>query len=364
MLMPTTHYDWIKRMRPDFVEAVAQNVRSVEPRRYGLVRDDLHDEFFHRVSRQSVDAHFRATIRAAGHRPEEFSPDELLSMLPPETANKLFTTLEFEWQFFSNFELFGKKSFFFSQNITQKLADTELNVASESVATPFPCCLFAYDNQAARDAYFAMIGLPTRQEGVVTTYVVHYLTAPEEPALGILVMYSDRRGDIPGAAVRHLSLAPGTKLEDALRTDWLKRGKAKTDAVSAGDDEMFFGPGLRMMRIVANSILYLSSANPDVSEGLKEPARTGGSTLSSKEKRRLERSVTKLDYTLVGRSTTPYQGPSAAIGKQLTERIQTRGHWKSQAHGPGRLERKIIFIEPYWRGPDAAEVINKPYIAR
>ncbi|QRI65611.1 hypothetical protein JQ506_11830 [Shinella sp. PSBB067] len=159
MLMPTTHYDWIKRMRPDFVEAIAQSVRSVEPRRYGLVRDDLDDEFFHRVSRQSVDAHFRATIRAAGHRPEEFSPDELLSMLPPGDANKLFTTLEFEWQFFSNFELFGKKSFFFSPNITQKLADTELNVASESVATPFPCCLFAYDNQAARDAYFAMIGL-------------------------------------------------------------------------------------------------------------------------------------------------------------------------------------------------------------
>lgn len=364
MLMPTTHYDWIKRFRPDFVDAVAQSVRSVEPRRYGLVRDDLDDEFFDRVSRQSVDAHFRATIRAAGYRPEEFSADELLSMLPPGEANALFATLEMEWQFFSNFELFGKKSFFFSPNITQKLADTELNVASESVATPFPCCLFAYDNQAARDAYFAMIGLPTRQDGVVTTYVVHYLTAPEEPALGILVMYSDRRGNIPGAAVRHLSLAPGTKLEDALRTDWLKRGKAKTDAVSAGDDEMFFGPGLRMMRIVANSILYLSSANPDVSEGLREPARSGGSTLSSKEKRRLERSVTKLDYTLVGRSTTPYQGPSAAIGKQLTERIQTRGHWKSQAHGPGRLERKIIFIEPYWRGPDAAEVINKPYVAR
>lgn len=363
MLMPTTHYDWIRRFRPDFVDAIAQSMSFVEPGRYGLVRDDLDDEFFDRVSRQSLDAHLRATIREAGHRPEEFSPDELLSMLQPGAANKLFTALEMEWQFFSNFELFGKKSFFFSPNITQKLADTELNVASEFVVTPFPSCLFAYDNQTARDAYFAMLSLPTRQDGVVTAYVVHHLTTPEEPALGIMVMYNDKRGDIPGTAVRHMSLAPGTKLEDALRTDWLERGRARPSAVTKGDDEMFFGPGLRMMRIVANSILYLSSANPDVTEGLKEPTRTGGST-SSKEKRRLERSVTKLDYTLVGRSTTPYQGPSAAIGKQLTERIQTRGHWKSQAHGLGRTERKIIFIEPYWRGPDAAEVINKPYVAR
>ncbi len=36
MLMPTTHYDWINRIRPDFVDAIAQSVRSVEPRRYGL----------------------------------------------------------------------------------------------------------------------------------------------------------------------------------------------------------------------------------------------------------------------------------------------------------------------------------------
>lgn len=364
MLMPMTHYDWIKRFRPDFVDAIALSVTSVEPRRYGLVRDDLDDEFFDMLSRQSIDAHLRATIRAAGHRPEEFSPDELLSMLLPEAANKLFATLEMEWQFFSNFELFGKKSFFFSPNITQKLADTELNVASEFVATPFPSCLFAYDNQAARDAYFAMMNLPTRQEGVVTVYVVHHLTTPEEPALGILATYSDRRGDIPGAAVRHLSLAPGTKLEDALRTDWLERGHARPNAITAADDEMFFGPGLRMIRIVANSILYLSSANPDVAKGLKEPPRTGGSTLSTKEKRRLERSVSKLDYTLVGRSATPCQGRPSAIGKQLNERIQTRGHWKSQAYGPGHTERKIIFIEPYWRGPDAAEVINKTYIAR
>ncbi len=109
---------------------------------------------------------------------------------------------------------------------------------------------------------------------------------------------------------------------------------------------MFFGPGLRLMRIVANSILYLSSANPDVTEGLREPARTGGSTLSSKEKRRLERSVTKLDYTLVGRSTTAYQGQQAAIGKQLTERIQTGATGNLKRTAVGAWDRKIIFIEP------------------
>lgn len=364
MLMPNTHYDLIKRLRPEFVEAIAQSMSSIAPGRYGLTHDNLDESVFTTAAKQSAEAHLRAAIKSGGFDPDKFSTAELFSLVPSDSLQSLHSTMRLEWQFFSNFELFGRKAFFFSPNITQKLADTELNIQSEYVATPFPSCLFAYDNQCARDAYCSMVNMPNIQDGVVTAYVVHFMTEFQEPALAVYATLSDRHGNIPAAVLRHLSLAPGSKLEDALRTDWLERNQAKDDARSAGDDAMFFGPGLRMMRIVANSILYLSSADPDVTEGLREPVRTMGSTLSAKEKRRLERSVTKLDYTLVGRSVAGYQGPTASIGKQLMERIQTRGHWKAQAHGPGRTQRKLIFIEPYWRGPDAAEVINKPYIAR
>lgn len=33
-----------------------------------------------------------------------------------------------------------------------------------------------------------------------------------------------------------------------------------------------------------------------------------------------------------------------------------RGHWKEQAHGPGGKDRKAIFVEPYWRGPEDAPI--------
>ncbi len=29
-----------------------------------------------------------------------------------------------------------------------------------------------------------------------------------------------------------------------------------------------------------------------------------------------------------------------------------RGHWRNQAHGPGRTARKRIWIQPYWKGPE------------
>lgn len=38
-----------------------------------------------------------------------------------------------------------------------------------------------------------------------------------------------------------------------------------------------------------------------------------------------------------------------------------RGHYKRQVIGVGRSGRKVIWVEPYWRGPEAAPVIVRPY---
>lgn len=43
-------------------------------------------------------------------------------------------------------------------------------------------------------------------------------------------------------------------------------------------------------------------------------------------------------------------------GKSLTIQCLVRGHWKSQPHGPGLSQRKLIHIEPYWRGPEDAPI--------
>lgn len=46
----------------------------------------------------------------------------------------------------------------------------------------------------------------------------------------------------------------------------------------------------------------------------------------------------------------------------LTSRHVVRGHWKQQVCGPGRVDRKHLFVEPYWRGPELAEVISRDYV--
>ena len=41
-----------------------------------------------------------------------------------------------------------------------------------------------------------------------------------------------------------------------------------------------------------------------------------------------------------------------------------RGHWRNQAHGEQRLLRKLLWIEPFWKGPDGALVASKAYTTK
>ena len=53
-----------------------------------------------------------------------------------------------------------------------------------------------------------------------------------------------------------------------------------------------------------------------------------------------------------------------ASGKtyHLTSRFMVRGHWRLQAHGEARSERKIIWIMPFWKGPrNAEEALTRSY---
>lgn len=46
-------------------------------------------------------------------------------------------------------------------------------------------------------------------------------------------------------------------------------------------------------------------------------------------------------------------------GRHITVRTLVSGHWRNQAFGVGKLEHKTIWIEPFWRGPEAAPLTSK-----
>jgi hypothetical protein len=58
------------------------------------------------------------------------------------------------------------------------------------------------------------------------------------------------------------------------------------------------------------------------------------------------------DY-LTGRTST-----------ELSVQCLVAGHWKSQPHGIKSAQRKVIWVEPYWRGPDDAPIVANVRVAK
>jgi hypothetical protein len=51
----------------------------------------------------------------------------------------------------------------------------------------------------------------------------------------------------------------------------------------------------------------------------------------------------------------------SGTGQLLTVQVRVQGHWKHQPHGPGNKQRKLLWIQPYWRGPEDGPVRNTPH---
>lgn len=51
----------------------------------------------------------------------------------------------------------------------------------------------------------------------------------------------------------------------------------------------------------------------------------------------------------------------AVDGWKVRARFAVRGHWKNQAHGPGRALRRRQWIAPFWKGPETGEAFAHIY---
>ena len=52
---------------------------------------------------------------------------------------------------------------------------------------------------------------------------------------------------------------------------------------------------------------------------------------------------------------------SREVTLQIKHRFIVRGHYRNQVHGPGHRDRKLIWIEPFWKGPENGAKIMHTY---
>jgi len=121
-----------------------------------------------------------------------------------------------------------------------------------------------------------------------------------------------------------------------------------------------------------NTLLYINSKDPK-EFGITPIKKANVQNLKNKAKIRKAQKKTQIPYYTIGQNITidhSYKNvikmyePELSHQRKLSGKWIVRGHWRSQAHGKEFKERKIIWIQPYAKGEEFAEIIEKEYVVK
>lgn len=109
-----------------------------------------------------------------------------------------------------------------------------------------------------------------------------------------------------------------------------------------------------LMNIFYNTVMYIN--DPDRRPQDTEVHKTRKMRDGNKKKSKLVKS----EYIIL-QPPKSYISLSKGKGRTIDKRFIVRGHYRNQAYGKKMLQRKKIWIMPFWKGPDMAEIASKKY---
>jgi len=121
------------------------------------------------------------------------------------------------------------------------------------------------------------------------------------------------------------------------------------------------------LRIVRNFVAWLDAVGGLKSQKTSKP-QAGGGSKGSKTEPPLP-TVWMLGHEVKLSTEVKKMASEAALGKtkhalpgwHVRVRFVVRGHWRNQPHGEGRQERKRIWIQPFWKGPEGTAAWSHLY---
>lgn len=123
--------------------------------------------------------------------------------------------------------------------------------------------------------------------------------------------------------------------------------------IHTGEDEITFKLAEKLVR---NFVAYMQA----VPDQIEEVTKTKKSKKQKKRgdtrppiRRFLARTTVPLKWEM--RDAAQYT-TNQGERKRLNERIVVKGHWRRQPYGPGRKQRKLVYIQPYRKGEEGAPV--------
>lgn len=253
-------------------------------------------------------------------------------------------------EFYCNYELHLRKTFWVDESLAWMLAQTQVDAESSLFRLPFSSYVLVYTDRhtlgVAERALANDKACPLRGQmlAVLCAYVLEL--APGSPHIKAGLTFDACAGQPPHLMTWDLHVDPNQTLERIVE-DALAR--AKTPAAG------LFRP---LLDAVVNATLYVTSAGVRI-----EQYRVDRSRQPNREEPEeclagdaVYRLPGKIEISHMRKLRQVARGPN---GRTLLHRFMVRGHWRRAA--ANWTDQSLRWIEPYWRGPNLAGIIEREY---
>lgn len=263
-----------------------------------------------------------------------------------------------------NHELHHKKTFWVGEGLTTMFDQTDADVPGEVLRLPFASFALVFTDRhflgiaermlAIEEENATIAGQKLRVATVYVREAAEEIGASDQDgakrrALRVTFAFDAVGSDWPYIMSRVLPIDPSASLKEIVR-----------DHLPAMDADVLLTSErlARLVSIVLNAILYATSAGVEA-----KPVRRARPKTRVSAKRAPEYTSEEvfhlpghIDIQMVRNVNAIARAPS---GRQILHRFMVRGHWRRP--NPSWSDQRMRWIEPYWKGPDMAAVIERSY---
>jgi len=271
-----------------------------------------------------------------------------------QTAKTLLghATTQQIWQHY-RWRAHGRRVYELSASLVAGLAETEIHVAGSDILAPFPTYYMR-----VRDLGLGIDNIKTGEHELDGFYVTHV-----NGGVVVLAVGAEHVGcNVDDDALASYAIQLGG-IDDV--EQWIS-GKSKDQVSVFGIGNENADRMVLWTRLVLGFCLYMQSPGFDAEKrklGPTDSLRAKAKKIGGKAgQRMIDNATLPVHYVRVGfkhvDNNLVNHAKASDETRALTKRHVVRGHYRNQAHGPGRTDRRIVFIKAHWKGPPWGDVVG------
>ena len=256
-----------------------------------------------------------------------------------------------------NHELHNKKTFWVGPGLSTMFDQTDADVPGELLRLPFVSFALVFTDRHFLGIAERMLSIEERDATLVgqrlkiaTVYVRQEPSDNGLRTIRVTFAFDAAGADWPYILSRVVPIDPARPVGEVVRAHLPPASK---DDLTLGSERL-----ARLANIVSNAILYTTCAEARI-DALGAPPPGGKRRRKATSKHTADgvfHLAGTIDIQNVHRLAAIARAPG---GRETLHRFMVRGHWRRP--NANWKDQAMRWIEPYWKGPDMASVIERAY---